>query len=81
MEKKGHHPKRSCIACKRKQYKVRLRRVVADGEGKIVWDRRQRMQGRGAYLCPEKECLEAALKRGSFHKAFRRKVDTAGVYA
>ncbi len=31
-------------------------------------------QGRGAYLCPERTCFEAALRRKAFARAFRSPV-------
>ena len=72
---RGHCPQRKCIGCGRKEEKARLVRVVASRDGHIIWDQMQCREGRGAYLCPGQECIELALKRGSFHRAFHRHVE------
>ena len=74
---KKHRPQRKCIGCGRKNEKVRLVRVVATRDGDIVWDQRQCREGRGAYLCPGVDCIELAIKRGSFHRAFHRHVEVS----
>jgi len=51
-------------------------RVVLDPEGKPVVDTRQRLPGRGAYVCWNRECVEGASK--SFRRAFRRPVQGSG---
>jgi hypothetical protein len=72
---KNHRPKRKCIGCGFKQEKFRLLRVVATKDDAVVWDKKQRLEGRGGYLCPRQECFELAVKRRGFQKAFRRNVE------
>jgi len=72
---KNHRPKRKCIGCGFKQEKFRLLRVIATKDGAVVWDKKQRMEGRGGYLCPRQECFELAIKRRGFQKAFRHNVE------
>jgi predicted RNA-binding protein YlxR (DUF448 family) len=40
-------------------------------DGALVMDRRQRLPGRGAYVCSQ-ECLARAGRRGGLQRAFRR---------
>ena len=67
-------PIRTCVGCSAKRAKFSLIRLAIDGRGQVVWDMKQTRPGRGAYLCASRECLEAALKRRRFDRAFRRRV-------
>ncbi len=42
-----------------------------------VIDERRRLSGRGAWLHPDPACMETAVKRKAFNRAFRGPVDTA----
>jgi uncharacterized protein len=48
---------------------VRLTRTPS---GTVVVDGGPRATGRGAYVCPEPECLERGLSRGRLGHAFRK---------
>jgi predicted RNA-binding protein YlxR (DUF448 family) len=56
-----HVPERSCIACREKRAKKELIRLVS-GEDAVRIDLRGKDTGRGAYLCPLRECWETGLK-------------------
>jgi predicted RNA-binding protein YlxR (DUF448 family) len=43
----------------------------------VVFDIHQRLPGRGAYLCPNAECLRRAIKRKSLERALKTKVDAS----
>ena len=47
--------------------------------GRLQVDEKRRLPGRGAYLCPARECLEKAMRRGAFSRAFRTKVTDDGL--
>jgi uncharacterized protein len=65
-------PGRTCLGCGHKQQKSLLHRLVVDERHQVVWDTAQTAPGRGAYLCAQSErCLQAALKRKAFQRAFR----------
>jgi predicted RNA-binding protein YlxR (DUF448 family) len=53
---------RTCVACRQIKAKRELIRLVRTPEGNIEVDRRGKREGRGAYLCPIRECWEAALQ-------------------
>ena len=52
-------------------------RLVRRAEGVVFIDRTGAALGRGAYVCPGRECLEAALKRGRLAKAFKGKAEVS----
>ncbi len=64
---------RTCIGCRRRASKTALLRLVVV-DGVPVVDERQRLPGRGAYLCRRKRCFIRADRRGALLRAFRRKV-------
>ncbi|MGH3440841.1 MAG: YlxR family protein [Nitriliruptorales bacterium] len=63
------HPIRTCVACRRRRPQHELLRLAATPEG-VMLDPERRRPGRGAYVCPEAGCLEAARRREG--RALRR---------
>lgn len=70
-------PLRSCIGCRAIRPKRELVRLVRTPEDALVLDWTGKLPGRGAYLCPEPDCLRTALKRNSLDRAFRRPITVA----
>ncbi|WP_338049681.1 YlxR family protein [Rothia koreensis] len=71
---------RTCIGCRRSDDRTALVRVVlqrAQGNrtGEIVLDRNRSMKGRGAWLHPDRQCLDRALGTKAFARSFRCPVD------
>lgn len=82
-------PVRTCIGCRRRVDQgdvVRFVLAPAPDSGddaappRVVPDPARRMPGRGAWLHPEQECFEQAVRRKAFHRAFRRPVSTDGLF-
>jgi predicted RNA-binding protein YlxR (DUF448 family) len=67
-------PLRNCIACRQKRSKRELIRIVRTPEGTIELDTKGKRSGRGAYLCPEAECLAAALQPRKLGQALKCQV-------
>ena len=65
-------PMRQCVGCREMRQKKELVRVVKSPEGVISLDFRGKAPGRGAYPCPNSECLKKAIRA----KALERAVDT-----
>ena len=63
-------PVRQCVGCREGRLKKELIRVVRSPEGVITLDFRGKKPGRGAYLCPEKACLDKAKKSKALERAF-----------
>lgn len=73
-------PIRTCIGCRSQIERNSAVRFVLSGD-QLVLDADRRMPGRGAWLHPSSECLETALKRKAFNRAFRRPVSAEGIRA
>ena len=63
-------PLRMCTGCGEMKPKKELVRVVKSPEGEISLDITGRKPGRGAYVCPNPDCLKAARKARRLEKAF-----------
>ena len=71
MEKKI--PMRTCIACKSNKPKRELIRVVKYSE-EINLDFTGKLNGRGAYVCNDKECVQKLKKQKLLNRAFGMQV-------
>lgn len=68
-------PLRTCIGCRRGAPSDALVHLTVRGERVEVADPIVAGRtGRGAWLCPQETCFEAALRRRAFDRAFRRRV-------
>ncbi|HEY9437161.1 MAG TPA: YlxR family protein [Streptomyces sp.] len=65
-------PERTCVGCRERAAKNGLLRIVADG-GALLPDPRGTLPGRGAYVHPASVCLDLAVRRRAFPRAFRAK--------
>lgn len=50
-------PMRQCVGCGEMKSKKDMMRVLRSEQGTIVLDMTGRKNGRGAYLCMDRECL------------------------
>jgi predicted RNA-binding protein YlxR (DUF448 family) len=55
-------PQRTCVACRQIKAKRELVRLVRTPQGDIEIDTTGKKEGRGAYFCPNRTCLEKALQ-------------------
>lgn len=67
-------PLRQCIGCGEMKSKKEMIRVLKTAEDEIILDATGRKNGRGAYLCPSKECLKMARKKKGLDRSFRMTV-------
>lgn len=72
MQKVKKIPQRQCVGCRTMRDKRELIRVVKSPEGEVSLDFRGKKPGRGAYVCPDAECLKKARKS----RALERALDT-----
>ncbi|MEE1941789.1 YlxR family protein [Streptomyces sp. TRM 70361] len=63
-------PERTCVGCRERSGKAGLLRVVLAGD-RCVPDHRGTLPGRGAYLHPVPACVDLAIRRRAFQRAFR----------
>lgn len=70
---------RLCLGCNAIRPKGEMVRVVRAADGNLRLDRDGRLPGRGAYVCPRQECLERALKRHGFDRAYKTHIAAAAL--
>jgi len=69
-------PQRSCLGCRQVRDKGDLLRFVLAPDRTVVPDLAGKLPGRGAYTCCNRKCLENALARKGFARAFKGEVGT-----
>lgn len=67
-------PMRQCLGCREMKPKQELIRVVRSPEGEISLDFGGRANGRGAYVCPNGDCLRKAVKARALERAFSAQI-------
>ena len=61
---------RTCIGCGKKIEKADLIRIVKTKTGKISIDKTGKSEGRGAYICGDKNCLDKIIKSNKLGRTF-----------
>ncbi len=67
-------PLRRCLGCFESKPKNELYRIVRTKENEILLDKTGKLNGRGAYICKSKECLDKAIKSKRIEKEFDTKI-------
>ena len=65
-------PQRQCMGCRERKAKRELIRIVRRTDGVVSLDFSGKLNGRGAYICPDPECL----KKVQRSKALDRSLET-----
>ena len=67
-------PLRQCTGCREMKPKIELLRVVKSPEGEVSLDPKGKKPGRGAYVCPNADCLKRSIKSRALERAFSVRV-------
>ncbi len=70
---------RMCTGCGESKSKMELIRVVRSPEGEISIDATGKKPGRGAYICPNADCLKEARKSKRIERSLETSIDD-GLY-
>ena len=73
----GPQPTRRCVGCGRRGEQSGFLRLTLDctaSPRRVVMETGRKRSGRGAYLCLKQACLDQALHRKAFQRAFRAAV-------
>ncbi len=62
-------PQRQCMGCRERKAKRDMIRVVRMTDGNVSLDFGGKMNGRGAYICPDPQCLAKAIKSKSLERS------------
>ena len=65
---------RKCVGCQEMKSKKEMLRILKTAENEFVLDATGRKNGRGAYLCFSKECLEQARKNKGLERSFKQTI-------
>ena len=71
MKRARRIPQRTCVGCRRISPKRALVRIVRLPAGGVEVDHTGKKSGRGAYLCPDLPCWEAALAKRGLDRALK----------
>lgn len=66
-------PLRMCLACRSQKPKKEMIRVVKTADGYVL-DETGKLNGRGAYVCNNPDCINKCVKSKSFNRSFKGKV-------
>ena len=72
-------PARRCVGCGEVKNKKDLIRVLKTPKEEILLDVTGRKNGRGAYICNNKDCFKKAVKNKGLERSFKMSID-ASVY-
>lgn len=64
-------PMRQCVGCGEMKNKKEMMRVLKPAEGPVVLDMTGKKNGRGAYLCMTRECLQKARKNKGLERSLK----------
>ena len=67
-------PMRQCTGCGEMKNKKDMVRILRTTENEIVLDATGRKNGRGAYLCFSKECLQKAIKNKGLERSLKMQI-------
>ena len=68
-------PMRQCVGCGEMKPKKELIRVLKTAENEIIIDKTGKKNGRGAYICPNAQCLKKAIENKGLERSFKMPVD------
>ena len=67
-------PQRQCVGCREMKNKKELIRILKTDDG-IIIDETGKKNGRGAYICPNADCLRKAVESKGLERSFKAPVD------
>ena len=67
-------PMRQCIGCGEMKSKKEMVRILKTAENEILLDVTGKKNGRGAYICNNKECLKKAIKQRGLERSFKMSI-------
>ena len=67
-------PLRQCVGCGEMKGKKEMMRVLKTAENEICLDVTGKKNGRGAYVCKSRECLQKARKNKGLERSFKMSI-------
>lgn len=67
-------PMRKCIGCQEMKNKKDMIRILKTTEDRIEIDATGKKNGRGAYICPSRDCFEKAVKTKGIERSLKMSI-------
>ena len=67
-------PMRKCVGCQEMKSKKEMILVIKTSDDEFLLDATGKKNGRGAYVCPAKSCLEMAIKNKGLERSFKQSI-------
>ena len=67
-------PMRKCVGCQEMKSKKEMIRVIRTSENEFLLDSTGKKNGRGAYICPNGDCLSKAIKSKGLERSFKQAI-------
>ena len=64
-------PMRQCVGCREMKPKRELIRIIRTAEEELLIDATGKKNGRGAYICPNRDCLKKAVKSKGLERSLK----------
>ena len=65
---------RQCVGCQEMKSKKEMMRIVRTDTQEFLLDATGKKNGRGAYICPNPECLKKAIKNKGLERSFKQAI-------
>lgn len=72
----GAEPIRTCIVCRKKGTKDNFFKIVKNKDGNILVETGKKLEGRGAYICKDEECILKCEKSKALNRTFKTNVSS-----
>jgi len=66
---------RTCMGCNEKKDKKELIRIVMNSSKEVTVDKTGKLEGRGAYICDNEQCLDKIIKSKKIERLFEIKIN------
>ncbi len=74
MNRNKKSPMRKCVGCQEMKNKKEMIRIIRTAENEFMLDATGKRNGRGAYICPRKECFDRAVKSRGLERSFKHAI-------
>ena len=71
MKTKSKIPMRQCTGCREMKSKKEMIRILKTTEDEVIIDTTGKKNGRGAYICPSRECFQKAVKNKGIERSLK----------
>ena len=65
---------RRCVACRQTKQQNEMLRIARLNDNYTI-DKDQKLDGRGAYICKDRKCIELTIKKKLLNKSFKTNLD------